>query len=90
MQRGLQQLEAGSGPGVADALRIVDAYIKAYYLPWGPELRHWVATHPEYTRSQLNSLLHCIAEANGLKRRERQSMLAEIDQDLGTGPLSPM
>ena len=85
MQRGLQQLEPGSNQAVADALRIVDVYIKAYYLPWGPELGHWAATHPEYTRSQTTSLLHCIAEANGVKRRERGMLLAQIEQELGAG-----
>ena len=31
-------------------MRIVDAYIKAFYLPWGDELHKWAMTHPEYTQ----------------------------------------
>ena len=41
VQRGLLQL-AGDGPvaaGIVDMLRIVDNYIKAYYISWGDELQ---------------------------------------------------
>ncbi|KAK9809306.1 hypothetical protein WJX73_003160 [Symbiochloris irregularis] len=84
IQRGLQQLEPGDGgsEAVVDALRIVDAYIKAFYLPWGPELRHWCQTHPEYTRPQLLALVSCIADSNNLKRKDRAALLAQIEADL--------
>lgn len=83
VQRGLQQLEPGPSEAVVDALRIVDAYIKAFYLPWGPELRRWAQTHPEYTRPQLLALVTCIAEANTLKRKDRAALLQQIEADLG-------
>ena len=83
VQRGLQQLEPGPAEAVVDALRIVDAYIKAFYLPWGPELRRWAQTHPEYTRPQLLALVSCIADANNLKRKDRGALLAQIEADLG-------
>ena len=52
VQRGLQNvtnLKNGS-ESVASSMRLVDAYIKAYYLPWGDELHKWAMTHPEYTQ----------------------------------------
>ena len=50
LQRGLQGIAAGKQETVVSALRIVDAFIKAYYIPWGAELRRWAITHPEYTQ----------------------------------------
>ena len=82
VQRGLQQLEPGRPEGVVDALRIVDAYIKAFYLPWGPELQHWCQSHPEYTRPQLLALVACIADSNALKRKDRAALLTQIEADL--------
>ena len=55
---------------------------QAYYLPWGGELRRWALTHPEYTRDQIMMLTVCIAEANGLKRKERNAFLAQLEADL--------
>lgn len=57
LQRGLQNLSARSSDSVVNAMRIVDAYIKAYYIPWGPELHRWAITHPEYT--QVSNQLAC-------------------------------
>lgn len=52
LQQGLQGIVGGSAAvdSLASALRIVDAYIKAFYIPWGEELHRWALTHPEYTR----------------------------------------
>ena len=50
LQRGLQGLSAATSDAAATALRVVDAYIKAYYIPWGAELHRWAMTHPEYTQ----------------------------------------
>ena len=83
VQRGLQQLEPGPSEAVVDSLRIVDAYIKAFYLPAGPELRHWAQTHPEYTRPQLLALVSCIADSNSMKRKDRTQLLAQVEADLG-------
>ncbi len=64
--------------------------MQAYYLPWGEELRRWALTHPEYTRDQIMMLVVCIAEANGLKRKERNAFLAQLEaemQDLRATPV---
>lgn len=51
LQQGLQGIVRGSqaAEAASKTLRIVDAYIKAYYIPWGEELHRWALTHPEYT-----------------------------------------
>ena len=55
---------------------------QAFYIPWGPELSHWAQTHPEYTEKQVASLIAAIADTNGIKRRERVAVLAEIQGEL--------
>ncbi len=55
---------------------------QAFYLPWGEELARWALTHPEYTRDQVMMLVVCIAEANGLKRKERNALLGQIEAEL--------
>lgn len=51
LQQGVQSIAGGykSAEAVADTLRIVDAFVKAFYIPWGDELHRWALTHPEYT-----------------------------------------
>ncbi len=39
-------------------------------------------THPEYTRDQIMMLVVCIAEANGLKRKERNAFLTQMEAEL--------
>ena len=56
--------------------------VQAFYLPWGEELRRWALTHPEYTRDQIMMLVVCIAEAHGLKRKERNALLAQMEAEL--------
>ena len=56
--------------------------LQAFYLPWGEELRRWALTHPEYTRDQIMMLVVCIAEANALKRKERNAFLSLLEADL--------
>lgn len=55
---------------------------QAFYLPWGDELMRWALTHPEYTRDQIMMLVVCIAEGNGLKRKERNAFLQQLEADL--------
>jgi hypothetical protein len=55
---------------------------QAFYLPLGEELRRWALTHPEYTRDQVMMLGVCITEAQGLKRKERNAYLAQLDAAL--------
>ncbi len=65
LQRGLQGVAAGKEnmEVVSKRMRLVDAYIKAYYIPWGDELHRWAMTHPEYTqvRPLLNSFVRSAA-----------------------------
>ncbi len=68
-----------------EALRRVPMFqllYQAFYLPWGEELRRWAQTHPEYTRDQIMMLTVCIAEASGLKRKERNAFLSQLEADL--------
>lgn len=39
------------------------APLQAFYIPWGEDLQRWSATHPEYTRPQLLSLLSLVADS---------------------------
>lgn len=75
---------ARAAEDAADALRLVDAYVKAFYLPWGDQLRHWLLTHPEYTAAQRTQLVSCIADAQGLRRKERAAFLAQLEAELVT------
>lgn len=63
---------------VPDTFRIVDTYVKAYYIPWGPDLDHWAATHREYSLDQLAALLTLVADSQGVKRKERAQALAAL------------
>ena len=56
--------------------------VQAFYIPWGPDLQRWAATHPEYTKQQLASLIALIADSQGLKRRDKAAALAAIDAEL--------
>ena len=51
-------------------------------MPWGEELRRWSQAHPEYSRDQILALASCIAEANSVKRKERNALVAVIADDL--------
>ena len=55
---------------------------QAFYIPWGAELNHWAQSHPEYTAQQVESLIAAIADTNGIKRRERVAVLAEIQGEI--------
>ena len=83
--RGLQSISMLTGvkapSNVADHMRLVDTYVKAFYIPWGEEVRHWAQTHPEYTREQIVALVTCIAEANQLKRKDRMAMTGQLEAD---------
>ncbi|KAL4422269.1 hypothetical protein ABPG75_008466 [Micractinium tetrahymenae] len=72
-------------PAAQDAapqsLRLVDTYIKAFYIPLG-ELAHWVQTHAEYTPQQVLALTSCIAESSGLKRKDKAALVAQVEADL--------
>ncbi|KAK4753762.1 hypothetical protein SAY87_001866 [Trapa incisa] len=58
--------------------QIVDAFIKAYYLP-ETEYVHWSRTHPEYTKSQIVGLINLVATMKGWKRKTRQEVLEKIE-----------
>eukprot|EP00884_Botryococcus_braunii_P000884 jgi/Botrbrau1/10797/Bobra.0064s0003.1 len=84
IQRGLQQLagQADTAQAVADALRIVDNFVKAYYISWGDELQRWALTHPEYTKNQLINLVTCVADSQGIKKKERTAFIQQLEAAL--------
>ncbi|EFJ46296.1 hypothetical protein VOLCADRAFT_93432 [Volvox carteri f. nagariensis] len=61
------------------ALAIVDAYIKAFYLPW-EELPHWCRTHvAQYGKQRLFTLVEVSAEFNKVKRHQKNEVLEMIE-----------
>jgi len=69
-------------------LRIVDAYIKAFYLPW-EDLPKWVeVNHAEYGRTRIMTLFNLIVdrvnsmEGRNLKKAEIRAMVSQIDASI--------
>jgi hypothetical protein len=60
------------------ALRTVETYIKAFYVPEG-ELLHWAQTHAEYSVPQLVALVNQIAYAYKWSRTARGDLVAKIE-----------
>lgn len=63
---------------VKPKLQIVDAFIKAYYLP-ETEYVHWARAHPEYSKSQIVGLVNLVATMKGWKRKTRLEILEKIE-----------
>ncbi|KAK9817254.1 hypothetical protein WJX72_011915 [[Myrmecia] bisecta] len=61
-------------------IRLVDNYIKAFFIPSIPDLEHWVQTHPEYSREQLVLLATAMAEFMGMKKKDKAEFLAQIQE----------
>lgn len=59
-------------------LHVVEAYIKAYYLP-ETEYLHWVRSHPEYTKGQVISLINLVAYGHKWTRKSRAEVLDKIE-----------
>ena len=79
-------LDASDGRADADAaLRRVDAFVKAYYVPWGPELRRWALSHPEVGRPAVAAVVAAVGEAAGVARRARAAFGAALDAELAAG-----
>ncbi|MCO5604365.1 hypothetical protein L7F22_058530 [Adiantum nelumboides] len=62
----------------ASNLQVVEAYIKAYYLP-ETEYLHWVRSHPEYTKAQVISLINIVAYGHKWTRKLRADVLEKIE-----------
>jgi hypothetical protein len=60
------------------ALRTVETYIKAFYVPEA-ELLHWTQTHAEYSVPQLLALVNQIAYAYKWSRTARSELVAKIE-----------
>ncbi|GIL58297.1 hypothetical protein Vafri_13375 [Volvox africanus] len=61
------------------ALAVVDAYIKAFYLPWD-ELPRWCQTHvADYGKQRLFTLVEVSAEFNKIKRHQKNEVLEMIE-----------
>ncbi|KAL3530480.1 hypothetical protein ACH5RR_009802, partial [Cinchona calisaya] len=63
---------------VKPKLQIVEAFIKAYYLP-ETEYVHWARAHPEYSKSQIVGLINLVATMKGWKRRTRLEVLEKME-----------
>lgn len=63
---------------VKPQLQIVEAFIKAYYLP-ETEYVHWARAHPEYTKNQIVGLINLVATMKGWKRKTRLEVLEKIE-----------
>ena len=63
--------------------------MKAYYIPWGPELRRWALAHPEYSRRQVCDLATCVGTAHGVPRRAVAAFVAGLDAELADGGVPP-
>ncbi|EFJ30283.1 hypothetical protein SELMODRAFT_440658 [Selaginella moellendorffii] len=59
-------------------LQIVDAYIKAFYLP-ETEFLYWAKSHPEYSKQQIINLINLVASMNNWKRKTRTDLLERIE-----------
>ncbi|XP_070199146.1 syndetin-like [Littorina saxatilis] len=60
---------------------LVEAYIKAYYLP-DAQLETWVHEHKEYSNKQLLALINSV---DHLSRKSRQRIIATIEEAEKTG-----
>ncbi|CAM8916625.1 unnamed protein product [Rhodiola kirilowii] len=63
---------------VKPKFQIVEAFIKAYYLP-ETEFVHWARAHPEYTKNQVVGLINLVATMKGWKRKTRLEILEKIE-----------
>lgn len=57
--------------------------LQGFYIP-ATELRHWAATHPEYSREQMLALAGLVAETAGYKRKDRLALVQLIEADLNS------
>ncbi|KAK1267369.1 hypothetical protein QJS04_geneDACA000243 [Acorus gramineus] len=63
---------------VKPKLQVVEAFIKAYYLP-ETEYVHWARSHPEYSKSQIVGLINMVATMKGWKRKTRLEIVERIE-----------
>ena len=95
MSLDLQMLTSGmkrfSPKGFEPDVRLVDGYIKSFYVPES-DLLHWAMTHREYKKDQILRLVACIFDANkpsslnpleaNKKKKALKELLAEIETSL--------
>ena len=95
MSLDLQMLTSGmkrfSPKGFEPDVRLVDGYIKSFYVPES-DLLHWAMTHREYKKDQILRLVACIFDANkpsslnpleaNKKKKALKELLAEIEANL--------
>lgn len=63
------------------AMRTVDTYIKAFYLPEG-ELLHWAQTHPEYSTGHVIALVNQISFAFKWNRGQAKDLIERIERGI--------
>jgi hypothetical protein len=81
MSADLQAVRHALPRGYWDVLRKADDYIKAFYVPL-PELATWAEQHPGYSDNQVLALAHCIGESSGLKKKDLQAAVMQVEAGL--------
>ncbi|KAI8472247.1 MAG: hypothetical protein J3K34DRAFT_519870 [Monoraphidium minutum] len=81
LEKGLRAL-LPPGASVGTSLRMVDGYIKAFYMPW-EELPRWSQLHlAEYGKAKILALIEAMADAYGVKRSARAALLERLNAEL--------
>ncbi|KIY98822.1 hypothetical protein MNEG_9136 [Monoraphidium neglectum] len=81
VEKGLRGL-LPAGASAGSSLRLLDAYIKAFYMPW-EELPRWSQVHlAEYGKAKILALIETMAEAYGVKRAAKTALLERLNAEL--------
>ena len=78
--RNLAPFSSGSSSKLESHFRLVETYIKAFYIA-EVEMLHWIQVHPEYTPRQKVALVNQIAGAHGWSSKSKSELIAAIGSD---------
>ena len=82
----LSKARGADGGGAAGAaIARVSAYIQAYYVPWGAELRRWVLATPGLDARAVAALCACVGGAAGVPRRQAAGLAAALTAEVEAG-----
>ncbi|BDA42201.1 probable Syndetin [Coccomyxa sp. Obi] len=80
--KSLAPVSATVAASLEKSSRLVDVYIKAFFLTGVEELGQWAVTHPEYTREQHLALATAVAQFKGLKKKDQTAFVAQVEASL--------
>lgn len=66
-------------------MRLVDSFVKAFYLTSDEELLRWIELHSEYSRAQVTALALSVASFRELRSKERAHLLSRVQEALLRG-----